>query len=193
MKMAMVPDGLAVGADAARALQPVGDHVMISGVTGKYHNGDVINVTLTFEKAGAIVLRVLVDNARRTPPGMGPTEFDAMSAGVAGVPDAALVAALGEGVTVAPVHVMGNDAVVGWQQGGTARRALLRRVDGQWQAVLQAGADLRVPAFLAAQGVTDAVMLSQMFNMAEDALGADHVTKASSFQGVVMEPEAAHN
>ena len=52
MKMSMVPGGIAVAADAARALQPAGDHVMLSGVTAKYRNGDTIHVTLTFDKAG---------------------------------------------------------------------------------------------------------------------------------------------
>ena len=130
---------------------------------------------------------------------MGPTKFDAVSAGVVGVSDAGAISAAmavampDAPVTVDPVEVMGDDAIVGWQQGDMAGRALLRRGHGQWRVVLRGGADLRLPAFLTAQGVGDADRLSQMFNAAEDAMGADHVAHASAFQGVVMQGEAVHD
>lgn len=88
-------------------------------------------------------------------------------------------------LAVDPVVVMGDDAVASWAQGDMAGRALLRRTGDAWAIVLCAGADLRDPAFLSQHGVADAAMLSQMFNQAEDGLGADKVTLYSGFQGVV--------
>ena len=80
MQMADMPEGFAVAGHATRILAPAGDHVMLSGITGKFKAGDTITVILTFEKAGQMTLTVPVDITRRTPPGMGPTPFDAVSA-----------------------------------------------------------------------------------------------------------------
>ena len=89
-------------------------------------------------------------------------------------------------VSAGPVVVMGDDAVASWAQGDTGGRVLLARENGHWRIVLRGGADLRMPAFLAANGVQDAAMLSQMFNAAEDGLGADKVMLSSKFPAVVM-------
>ena len=79
MRMRMLPDGIAVAAGTAHALAPAADHVMLSGVMGRYKTGDTITLTVTFATAGEVTLTVPVDNTRRTPPGPGPTAFDAMS------------------------------------------------------------------------------------------------------------------
>ena len=65
-------------------------------------------------------------------------------------------------------------------------RALLARKDGVWSITLCGGPDLRAPEFLAANGVKDADMLSQMFNTIEDQMGADKVAFSSKFPQVVM-------
>ena len=94
-------------------------------------------------------------------------------------------------LTVAPVAVEGDHALASWAQGDKGGRALLERRDGVWTIVLCGGADLRMPAFLTEHGVTGAEALSQMFNAAEDAQGADKVGLYSSFEGVVMISEPA--
>jgi hypothetical protein len=94
-------------------------------------------------------------------------------------------------LTVDPVVVEGDHALASWAQGDKGGRALLERRDGVWQVILCGGPDLRMPAFLAQHGVTAAEALSQMFNAAEDGLGADKVALSSSFEGVVMITEPA--
>ena len=89
-------------------------------------------------------------------------------------------------LSVDPVVVEGDNALASWAQGDKGGRALLARRDGQWQIVLCGGEDLRMPAFLGEHGVSAAETLSQMYNAAEDGLGADKVALSSSFQGVVM-------
>ena len=90
---------------------------------------------------------------------------------------------------VDPVVVQGDHALASWAQGDKGGRALLQRVDGQWQILLCGGPDLRMPEFLVQHGVTAAETLSQLYNAAEDALGADKVALSSSFEGVVMIPK----
>ena len=68
MRMRMLPDGIAVPGGAAHALAPAADHVMLSGVMGRYKTGDTITLTVTFATAGEVTLTVPVDNTRRTPP-----------------------------------------------------------------------------------------------------------------------------
>lgn len=64
MQMLHVPEGFAVPANASHALARGGDHVMLMGLKAPLKTGDVINLTLTFEKAGEVVLQVPVDNER---------------------------------------------------------------------------------------------------------------------------------
>jgi periplasmic copper chaperone A len=82
MKMTAVPAGFVIKSHDICLLAPAGDHLMLSGVPGTYKDGDTIAVLLTFEKAGQISLTIPVENARRTPPGAGPTPFDAESIAV---------------------------------------------------------------------------------------------------------------
>ena len=74
---------------------------------------------------------------------------------------------------------------------GDAQDSTFMLPAGVWQVILCGGPDLRMPAFLAQHGVTAAETLSQMFNAAEDGLGADKVALSSSFEGVVMITEPA--
>lgn len=88
-------------------------------------------------------------------------------------------------LTVEPVVVEGDHALASWFQGDKGGRALLERRHGQWVIVLCGGADLRMPEFLASRGVSAADRLSQLYNAQEDALGADKVSLASTFEGIV--------
>ena len=216
MKMIAVPDGLAVAGGAVRTLGGAGDHVMLSGFTHKIKNGDVLTVILTFKNAGQVTVAVPVTNARSTDPTMGPTPHDAESVDLGGDDDEAPLKVKTSGpmstavanltpdqteivavmraqydkpdapLTVDPIVVMGDNAVASWAQGDMGGRALLARKDGAWAIVLCGGSDLRLPDFLAAHGVADAAMLSQMFNAAEDQMGAGKVALSSKFPTVVM-------
>jgi len=65
MKMSHVEDGFAIAAGETHMLQRGGDHVMFMGLTQELKQGDSISLTLTFEKAGEIVVEVPVDLERK--------------------------------------------------------------------------------------------------------------------------------
>ena len=65
VKMTPVEGGIAVPADGLAHLKRGGDHIMFMGVNKPLINGDVIEVTLTFEKAGEVKLEIPVDNDRK--------------------------------------------------------------------------------------------------------------------------------
>jgi copper(I)-binding protein len=79
MKMASVPDGFSVPANGERVLASAGDHVMLMSLTRSLKAGDQVTLVLTFEHAGVVSMTCPVDNVRKTPPGEGPTTFDAQS------------------------------------------------------------------------------------------------------------------
>lgn len=63
MQMMAVPEGFAIPAHDGHALERGGDHVMLMGLTRVPAEGEVVTLTLTFEKAGAVTIEVPVDNA----------------------------------------------------------------------------------------------------------------------------------
>lgn len=65
MQMIHVKEGFAVPAGGEHALARGGDHVMFMGLTRGLEHGDVVTVTLTFEKAGDVTLEVPVDLERK--------------------------------------------------------------------------------------------------------------------------------
>ena len=67
MMMRAVPEGFPVAAHGKHMLARGGDHVMLMGLTKPLKEGDVIHITLTFEKAGKITVEVPVDNTREGP------------------------------------------------------------------------------------------------------------------------------
>lgn len=69
MKMMAVPDGFAMPAGGKHALARGGDHVMLMGLKSELKNGDVVDLTLTFEKAGQVQVQATIDNDRK--PAMG--------------------------------------------------------------------------------------------------------------------------
>jgi periplasmic copper chaperone A len=65
MKMVHVEEGFPISAGTEHVLARGGDHVMFLGLNRSIAQGDVITVTLTFEKAGDVVVEVPVDMERK--------------------------------------------------------------------------------------------------------------------------------
>lgn len=70
MQMMEVEEGFPIAAGAMHALERGGDHVMFMGLNQSLNHGDMISVTLTFEKAGDISIEVPVDLERKPKHGM---------------------------------------------------------------------------------------------------------------------------
>ena len=60
MKMRAVEDGFVIRAMGDHALKRGGDHIMLMGLTQPLKEGDEIEITLTFEKAGEVKLKAKV-------------------------------------------------------------------------------------------------------------------------------------
>ncbi len=128
---------LEIPAGETVALQPGGYHIMFMGLTQVPVEGDLLPVTLTFEKAGPVKVEFKVD-----PPGAGEKGHDQHGAAggqdrQAPMPTAgmtvpkAITAVLTARfdtpeapLTVEPVTVQGKVAVAGWSQDGRGGRAL---------------------------------------------------------------------
>lgn len=70
MKMVEVEEGFPVPANGSHALARGGDHVMFMGLTAPFEEGKIVTVTLTFEKAGDMVVEIPVDLERKPMHGM---------------------------------------------------------------------------------------------------------------------------
>lgn len=66
MQMVAIDGGIVVPAQGSYVLQRGRDHIMLMGLTRSLVAGDTFSLTLTFEGAGAVVVKVVVDN-KRTP------------------------------------------------------------------------------------------------------------------------------
>lgn len=64
MKMVHVAEGFVIAAGENHMLMRGGEHVMFLGLNSVPVQGDMISLTLTFEKAGAVTVEVPVDNER---------------------------------------------------------------------------------------------------------------------------------
>lgn len=60
MQMLEVPEGFAIPAESTHALDRGGDHVMLIGLNRRLADGDAFSLTLTFERAGKVVVIVQV-------------------------------------------------------------------------------------------------------------------------------------
>lgn len=67
-KMREVEGGFAIPAGGATMLERGGLHVMLMGLTQRFVQGEVISLTLVFEKAGEITIEVPIDNERQEMP-----------------------------------------------------------------------------------------------------------------------------
>ncbi len=75
MQMLHVEEGFAIPAGGSHALERGADHVMFLGLNSVPAEGDVVTLTLTFEKAGEVTVEVPVDNTRAAG-GMGHGNMD---------------------------------------------------------------------------------------------------------------------
>jgi len=76
MKMVHVEEGFAIPAGGMHGLMRGGDHVMFMGLTQDMIQGESVEVTLTFEKAGDIVVQIPVDLERKATGGMMHKKMD---------------------------------------------------------------------------------------------------------------------
>ena len=70
MAMVHVEEGFVIPAGGKHMLMRGGDHVMFMGLKQSLNHGDVVTVTLVFEKAGEVALEVPVDLERKPVHGM---------------------------------------------------------------------------------------------------------------------------
>ncbi|WP_414900833.1 copper chaperone PCu(A)C [Sphingomonas flavalba] len=71
MRMRPVTGGLSIPAGASVALRPGGYHIMLIGLKAPLARGSAVPVTLRFEKAGAITVRLQVEAIGATAAGGG--------------------------------------------------------------------------------------------------------------------------
>lgn len=65
MSMREIEEGLALPASGMIEMRRGGDHIMFMGLTEPFGQGDLIPVTLVFEKAGEIEHQIEVDQSRK--------------------------------------------------------------------------------------------------------------------------------
>lgn len=63
MEMGEAKDGFAIAPGQSIVFAPGGNHIMLQGVSAHPKEGDNVKMTLTFEKAGAMVIDMPVSNA----------------------------------------------------------------------------------------------------------------------------------
>jgi hypothetical protein len=90
-------------------------------------------------------------------------------------------------LSVAPVSIEGDFAVVGWLQAERGGRALLRKDAGNWMIVACGGDGLKQAAVLSQAGLTQASAerLARSVEQAESKLPAEQVKKFSLFGAMV--------
>lgn len=71
MRMLKIEDGITIAPHGEHALARGGDHVMFLGLTRPLAQGDMVEVTLSFERAGEITVELPVDLDRADAPAMG--------------------------------------------------------------------------------------------------------------------------
>lgn len=205
MVMRHLPEGLEIPAGGSVTLRPGGLHLMIMGLTDKLVEGQRLEMTLHFEKAGpaTVPFDILALNARG-PAGhtAGKDAGHAHAHGQAAFDQSALdgdqariIGLLkhmfetdGAPLIVAPVLIDGDVAVIGWMQQETGGRALLRRDGaGLWRVSLCTGDGLKGEAGMIALGVAPAVAarLARAQAGAEAQLPPDQVAAFARFDGVL--------
>lgn len=116
-------------------------------------------------------------------PGFDQTKVDGDEARITGLLKDMFETADSE-LTVAPLSIEGDVAIIGWSQDGTGGRALLRRDEaGFWRVSICAGAGLKGAANMVQMGVEPevAARLSAMQAEAEAALTPEHAAQLDMF------------
>ncbi|MEP4196748.1 MAG: copper chaperone PCu(A)C [Aliishimia sp.] len=65
MKMREIQGGIAIPAGGMHQLKRGADHVMFMGLSDRMEQGATVHVTLSFEKAGDVMVEIPVDNERQ--------------------------------------------------------------------------------------------------------------------------------
>ncbi|GFE63472.1 copper chaperone PCu(A)C [Litoreibacter roseus] len=65
MRMIHVEEGFVIPAGESLSLQRGGNHVMLIGLSDPLEQGETVNITLTFENAGDVMVEVPVDLERK--------------------------------------------------------------------------------------------------------------------------------
>ncbi|MFN3973390.1 MAG: copper chaperone PCu(A)C [Gemmobacter sp.] len=65
MQMLEVKEGFPIDGKGSRALSRGGDHVMLLGLTKPLAQGDIVTLTLSFERGEVVTVEVPVDNDRK--------------------------------------------------------------------------------------------------------------------------------
>jgi len=71
MQMVEIEGGIALPAGGMHGMKRGGDHVMLMGLTQPLVQGEMISLTLEFEKAGDVTVEVPVDSERKPATGEG--------------------------------------------------------------------------------------------------------------------------
>jgi len=201
MKMRQLKDGIAVPAGATVTLEPGGLHLMFMKLKGPLVEGQAVEVTLAFEKAGSVTvtLPVLASSAAE-PEAHGMAHHGAMApVDASHLTDEEAIAAMQKAMfdtpekplEMGPIVVSGEYAVSDWAQAGAGGRALLRKTEKGWGIHLCAGASLKDAAALVTIGVPEAAAqaLAAGLAAAEAALPAEEVALYDSFAGEMMVDE----
>ena len=81
MKMREMTDGIAVPANGTLELKPGSYHVMFMGLKAPLKQGELVPVTLTFEKAGSVTLDFKVERIGARGPAQGKDGHSGMTGG----------------------------------------------------------------------------------------------------------------
>ena len=65
MKMVRIDEGIKIGPMKDHSLAPGGEHIMFMGLKEPFETGKIIPITLLFEKAGEVVIEIIVDQDRK--------------------------------------------------------------------------------------------------------------------------------
>ncbi len=193
--------GLDIPAGETVTLEPGGYHIMFMGLKQTPVEGEMLPVTLTFERAGTVEVEFMVD-----PPGEGGHDHEQHGAAgdhshhgpmsTVGMTDPEAITTMLKAqfetpdspLTVEPITVQGEVAVAGWSQDGRGGRAFLRKDAEGWFVELCAGKDLVTPGMLQSLGLTaaEADGMAEAIATAEAAGGPDLVARLDGFEGTVI-------
>ncbi|MDZ4120196.1 copper chaperone PCu(A)C [Phaeovulum sp.] len=160
MQMVEVPEGWDIPAGGTHELKRGADHVMFLGLKQPLLQGDIVEVTLKFAKAGDVVVSIPVDLQRGAPASsmvMGGTAAPAMDHGTmaGGMGAAAPMAGMDHGAMMGGTPMAGMDhgaMMGGTPMGGMGHGAMM---GGMGMAAPAAGNGLSAPVILLTPFVRD--------------------------------------
>ncbi|NEK18382.1 copper uptake system-associated protein [Rhizobium leguminosarum] len=201
MIMGELKGGLSLPAGQTIKLAP-DYHLMFMNVEKPFKQGEKIDATLTFEKAGDVQVTFAVGKIAgplgpddEQSPAMDMKGMDMSSMPVADDPQQTIPKTLktmfetaDKPLTVEPIVVQGDWAIAGWQQDGRGGRALLKNGHHGWNVHLCSGDGIKDAASLQKVGLStdDATALAARLRDAEAKLDPKIVALFASFEGTVM-------